>query len=215
MKREIIAYYRVSTERQGRSGLGLEAQQHAVAAYAKQNSLLAEYTEIESGAKGARPQLAAALAHCHKAGALLLVAKLDRLTRDPDFLGQLFKSGAEFHALDMPEANKLMLRVMIAFAEHEREQISARTKAALAAAKVRGVRLGNPNPKPAAMRGRATQDAQAANFAADILPVVREIEAAGVKTLSGIAAALNARGVKTRRGGFWHPTTVKNVISRI
>src|SRR5579862_7716530 len=134
---KFIAYYRVSTEKQGQSGLGLDAQRKAVADYLNggQWALLAEYTEVESGKRADRPQLLAALAHAKATGATLIVAKLDRLSRNVAFIAALMESGVEFTAADMPMANRLTVHVLAAVAEHEREAISARTKAALAAAK--------------------------------------------------------------------------------
>ena len=142
----LVANYRVSTERQGQSGLGLDAQRSAVAAYAAGRDLLGEFVEVESGRKDNRPQLAAALALCRQKRAVLVIAKLDRLARSVAFISNLMESGVEFVAVDMPQANRLTLHILAAVAEHEREMISQRTRSALAAAKVRGIRLGNPRP---------------------------------------------------------------------
>src|SRR5438477_9726116 len=142
-----VAYYRVSTARQGQSGLGLDAQRQAVCDYLAGQAgsqLIAEFTEIESGKRNNRPELEAALAMCKRAKATLVIAKLDRLARNLAFIANLMESGVDFLATDNPHATKLMVHMLAAFAEHEREQISARTKAALAAAKARGVRLGYP-----------------------------------------------------------------------
>ncbi len=142
---KFIAYYRVSTDRQGRSGLGLEAQQQAVCDFlARRGDIIESFTEIESGRKDDRPQLAAALDTCRKHKATLVIAKLDRLARNVYFISGLMESGVEFVAVDMPEANRLTIHILAAVAEHEREAISQRTKAALKAAKVRGVKLGSP-----------------------------------------------------------------------
>lgn len=154
---KFIAYYRVSTDRQGQSGLGLDAQHTAVMSHITGHSeLIAEFTEIESGKKSDRPQLAAALAACKKQKAKLIIAKLDRLARNVAFIANLMESGVEFIAVDNPHANKLMVHMLAAFAEHEREQISKRTKEALAAAKVRGIPLGNPRPDNSLIKGRST-----------------------------------------------------------
>jgi DNA invertase Pin-like site-specific DNA recombinase len=216
MGRRFIAYYRVSTDKQGRSGLGLEAQRKSVrdsiAAWA--GELVAEFTEIESGKRNDRPQLAAALAACRKHRAVLCIAKLDRLARNVAFIANLMESGADFVAVDMPDANRLTLHVMAAFAEHERGAISARTKAALAAAKARGTRLGAPDPARAGLAGRESQRQGARQFASNVLPIVTEIRRAGGGTLAQIAGALNARGVRTARGGQWHPATVRNLLLR-
>jgi DNA invertase Pin-like site-specific DNA recombinase len=143
-----VSYLRVSTTRQGESGLGIEAQRAAVARHVAGGCLLAEYLEVESGSKNVRPQLLAALAHAQATGATLIIAKLDRLARNVHFISGLMEAGIDFIAADLPSANRLTINVLAAVAEHEREMISARTKAALAAAKARGVRLGNPNGAP-------------------------------------------------------------------
>jgi DNA invertase Pin-like site-specific DNA recombinase len=212
----VVAYYRVSTDKQGRSGLGLEAQQRAVrdSVMAAAGQLVAEFMEVESGKRSDRPQLAAALAACRKHRAVLCIAKLDRLARNVAFIANLMDAGVDFVAVDMPNANRLTLHVMAAFAEHEREATSARTKAALAAARARGVRLGAPDPIRAGAIGRARQRISAARFAANVLPIVEEIRRAGAGTLAGIAGALNARGVPTARGGQWHAATVRNLLLR-
>lgn len=217
-----IAYYRVSTDRQGRSGLGLDAQRKAVMDYLNGGDwqLTGEFTEVESGKRSDRPELAKALEACRRQKAKLVIAKLDRLARNVAFISGLMESKVDFVAADMPEANKLTVHIMAAMAEHEREQISARTKAALAAAKARGTKLGWAIPGRAheqlhaARKGVSVRLQQADTFAANVLPIIRDIEAAGVATLKGIAEALNARGIKTARGGRWHATTVKNVMQR-
>jgi DNA invertase Pin-like site-specific DNA recombinase len=217
-----IAYYRVSTDRQGRSGLGLDAQRKAVMDYLNGGDwqMTGEFTEVESGKRSDRPELAKALEACRRQKAKLVIAKLDRLARNVAFISGLMESKVDFVAADMPEANKLTVHIMAAMAEHEREQISARTKAALAAAKVRGKKLGWAIPgreheqRHAARKGVSVRLRQADIFAANVLPIVRDIEAAGITTLMGIAEALNARGIRTARGGRWHATTVKNVLQR-
>lgn len=146
----VVTYLRVSTDRQGQSGLGLEAQRAAVAAYVAGRPVLGEFVEVESGRKDDRPQLAAALALCRQRRAVLVIAKLGRLARSVAFISNLMASGVEFVAADMPQANRLTVHILAAVAEHEREMIAQRTKAALAAAKARGTRLGNPRPDMAA-----------------------------------------------------------------
>jgi DNA invertase Pin-like site-specific DNA recombinase len=162
-----IAYYRVSTDRQGRSGLGLDAQRSAVASYidgVPEAQLLAEFTEIESGKKSDRPELAAALALCKKHKAKLVIAKLDRLARNVYFVAGLMESGVDFVACDMPYANRFTVHIMAAVAEHEREMIAKRTKDALAEKKKQGIRLGNPRPAESLARGRATMAHAGAAF---------------------------------------------------
>ncbi|WP_336490648.1 recombinase family protein [Methylobacterium nigriterrae] len=212
-----VSYLRVSTDRQGRSGLGLEGQRKAVADYlASGGSLVAELVEIESGARDTRPRLAEALALSRLHGATLVIAKLDRLSRDAHFLLGLQKAGVRFVAADMPEANELVVGIMAVVAQAERKMISARTKAALAAAKARGVRLGKPenlrNQGAGQDRGRAQQADRAAKRAQDLAPVITAIRAAGATSQGGIAAALNTRGIPAPRGGAWSDVQVRRVL---
>ena len=212
-----VAYYRVSTEKQGRSGLGLEAQRTAVEAFLNGGSwkLVAEFTEIESGKRAERPKLAEAVKAAKKHRATLVIAKLDRLSRNVAFIANLMEAGVEFVAADMPHANRLTVHILAAVAEHEREMISQRTRAALAAVKSRGVQLGNrSNIEVAQARSRQARMIQADQFASNILPVVLQIKRAGVQTLNGIAETLNARGLRTARGGEWRAIQVKRVLER-
>jgi DNA invertase Pin-like site-specific DNA recombinase len=217
-----VAYYRVSTARQGRSGLGLEAQRRAVTDFLNGGSweLLAEFVEVESGKADDRPQLEQALATCELSGATLVVAKLDRLSRNLAFLAKLQESGARFVAADMPEANELTIHIMAAVAQAERKAISTRTKEALAAAKARGVRLGGNRGNLDDLRKGPTRSAEVRSrqAAERALKVRRQIE---VITLGGnapslrqIAAALNERGITAPRGGKWHAAQVKAVLQR-
>jgi DNA invertase Pin-like site-specific DNA recombinase len=215
--RRYIAYFRVSTTRQGRSGLGLEAQQHAVNIFlhGHRELIIESFTEIESGRKNDRPQLAAALEACRKHKAVLIIAKLDRLARNVYFISGLMESGVEFIAVDMPEANRLTIHILAAVAEHERETISQRTKAALQAAKARGTKLGSPQPqKGAAIRSQVLQE-KADRFAANILPVIHGLQAQGITSYKALAQALNVRGIRTVNNRKWYGTTVKNVLSRL
>lgn len=215
---KFIAYYRVSTDRQGRSGLGIEAQREAVTAYLNGGNwqLIAEHTEIESGKRhDNRPELAAALAACRKHKATLVIAKLDRLARNVAFIAALLDANVEVVAVDMPAANKMMLQMMAVFAEHEREMISARTKAALAIRKAQGVKMGNrTNLAEAQAKGTAVVRQQADAFAANVLPVIDQIRRNGTTSYNAIAKELTARGVKTARGNAWAAATVRNVIMR-
>ena len=219
-----VAYYRVSTGKQGRSGLGLDAQRQAIAEFLGGGRLVAEFTEIESGKRNERPQLAAAMHRAKVTGAKLLIAKLDRLSRDVAFIAALMSAGVQFVACDMPEANELTVHLLAAMAQHERKMISQRTTAALAAAKRRGKKLGNPNGARVlsgapADRGRAravkTIRANADAFAQDRAAIVDDIRAGGITSYRGIAGELNARGITTARGGKWHPATVRALVGRL
>ena len=211
---KFIAYFRVSTDRQGKSGLGLEAQREAVMSYLNGGrwSLVDEFTEVESGKHSDRPELAKALAACKKRKAKLVIAKLDRLSRNLAFIAALMESGVEFVAVDMPHATKLTIHILAAVAEHEREMISERTKAALAAAKKRGQRLGNPGIAEVAKLGRAAASANARRFAANVRPIIEEIMRAGVTSHNAIAAKLNERNVNTARGGVWTHVQVGTIL---
>ena len=209
-----IAYYRVSTARRGQSGLGLEAQQTAVRSFVPADAVIVEeYVEVESGRRNDRPQLLEALAACRRHKAILIIAKLDRLARNVAFVSNLMEAGVDFVAVDMPHASRLTVHILAAVAEHEREMISQRTKAALAAAKARGARLGNPAGNPAGLekaRQRASQ--LACDRAEQARTVIEQIRAAGLTSVRQIAAALNARGVESPRGGRWHPASVRRAL---
>ncbi len=210
--RDYIAYYRVSTQRQGTSGLGLEAQRKAVVDYINGNGskVLAEYTEVESGKRWSRPELDKALAHCKKHRATLVIAKLDRLARNVHFISGLIESRVDFVAADMPEADRAFLQMAAVFAEWEGRKISERTKAALAAAKARGVKLGITG-KDRAKENKAAADA----VARSLRPVIKEIAAKGVTSVRGVAEALNIRNIPTPRGGRWHATSVARLLARL
>jgi DNA invertase Pin-like site-specific DNA recombinase len=220
---KFISYLRVSTAKQGCSGLGLEAQRQAVTDYLDGGSwqLLQEYREVETGKHADRPQLAAALHHAKITGATLVIAKLDRLSRDIEFIARLQKASTKFVCADMPDANELTIHLFAAIAQHERQMISARTKAALAAAKARGTRLGNPQGA-AAFHGKdgrtasiERRQAQADEHARNIKPVIEDIQAAGITSYRAIAVELNARGILTARGRSWYPTTVRQLLRRL
>jgi DNA invertase Pin-like site-specific DNA recombinase len=220
----VVAYYRVSTDGQGRSGLGLEAQKAAVSELCQRRNweIIAEFTEVESGKRNDRPQLAAALKRAKVTGGRLIIAKLDRLTRNVAFLASLQESGARFIAADMPEADEFTVHILAAVAQRERKLISERTKAALAAAKVRGVRLGNPNgAAPIRRAGKGTMAAVAAVRknaslrASDYGDIIADVRAGGAASLSAIANEMNNRGILTARGGKWHPSSVKNLLRRL
>ena len=176
--------------------------------------LVAEHTEVESGKRNARPELQKALPACRRHKAKLCIAKLDRLSRNLAFIATLMDSSVEFVATDNPHANKLTIHILAAVAEHEREAISERTKAALAAAKARGKKLGGPRLDEARRRSIAARSEIADAFAANVRPIIKEIRASGVTSMRGIARALAARGVKTARGGDWSDVQVAAILRR-
>jgi DNA invertase Pin-like site-specific DNA recombinase len=218
----VVAYYRVSTDRQGRSGLGLDAQREWCAAFAAGNGMeVADaFTEVETGtgsdALDRPPQLAAALAAARRLRCPVLVAKLDRLSRDVDFIAGLMAIRLPFLVAKLSaDVDPFMLYIYAALAEKERCMISERTRAALAARKWQGARLGNPsNLAAAGVIGAARTAEGACRFAENVAPVIREIRAIGVASLRGIADALNKRGVRTARGGLWAATQVSAVLAR-
>ncbi len=217
-----IAYLRVSTQRQHRSGLGLDAQRAAIERFASSESItiMAEYVEAESG-KGSdaldrRPQLAAALAAAKAAKCCVVVAKLDRLSRDVAFVAGLMAQRVPFIVADLGrDADPFMLHLYAALAEKERRLISERTKASLAAKKATGTVLGNPrNLAQAGNLGRTALIQGADDLAQRLVPALRAVRSEGAITLRSMAAALNRRGVKSPRGGTWHPSSVANLLSR-
>jgi DNA invertase Pin-like site-specific DNA recombinase len=229
-KGNFVIYLRVSTKKQGIDGNGIAAQRQACLDHLNGGNwhLAGEYTEQESGAKNNRPELEKALAQCAKEGATLVVAKLDRLARNVAFVSRLMESGIDFVAADQPFANKLTIHIMVAMAEHEREMISQRTKAALAVVKKHGVQLGNPDMKALGLSGREARTVNAQVHAENVYPVIERIRSFGVTTLRGIATELDERKVETpaRQAKIdsgktvfgdpeWHPQQVKQIIDRI
>jgi DNA invertase Pin-like site-specific DNA recombinase len=225
MTERAVAYYRVSTARQGASGLGLGAQRAAVEALCASRAwelVAPPFEEVESGKDRDRPELLKALERARLTGARLVIAKLDRLSRDAAFLLTLQNSGVRFVAADMPDANDLTVGIMALVAQQEREAISRRTKEALAAAKARGQRLGNPNGAAAFRRagkgtGAAVQAVKGAAIsrAESLRDTIRALQTEGVTSLTGIAVALNAQGIVTARGGRWHASSVRNLLGRL
>src|SRR6516225_6320961 len=207
----------VSTDKQGKSGLGLDAQRHAVQQYLNGGtwSLIGEFTEIESGKRNERPELEKALTICKRQKAKLVIAKLDRLSRNLAFIATLMDSGVEFVAVDNPHANKLTVHILAAVAQHEREMIAQRTKDALQAAKARGVVLGNPKLDAVRDRAVASVRADADRFAKNVAPIIREIQSSGVASHRAIARSLNARGVATARGCQWTAVQVGSILRRV
>lgn len=221
MTKTLVTYLRVSSVQQGRSGLGIEAQREALARFAEAEgfTIVAEFVEVETGkghdALAQRPQLAAALAEARRLKCSVAVAKLDRLSRDVHFISGLMAQRVPFIVAELgPDADPFMLHLFAALAEKERALISARTKAALAAAKARGTKLGNPRLAIAQPMGAAAGRAKAARFAEGVAPAIREAQASGATSLRQIASVLNARGIPTARGGAWAATQVRDILAR-
>jgi DNA invertase Pin-like site-specific DNA recombinase len=230
---KFVAYYRVSTERQGRSGLGLEAQRAAVVAYLNGGDwrIVAEFTEIESGRRADRPELDKALAAARLHRCPLVVSKVDRLTRSVAFLSRLLEAGVDVRFADLPQiegaTGRFLLQQMVAVAELEAGMISTRTKAALGAAKARGRTLGGPRIRKsdgaavvishdAQKAGAAAGKKRAADRAADLAPTIEAIRQTGATTLQAIATALDAAGIPTPRGGgTWRPVQVKRTLDAL
>lgn len=219
--RPLVGYLRVSSTQQGRSGLGIEAQRQALAQFAEADGfeIVREYVEVETG-KGAdaldrRLQLAAALADARKRHCSIAVAKLDRLSRDVHFISGLMAHRVPFLVAELgPDVDPFILHLFAALAEKERSLIGSRTKSALAAAKARGVTLGGPKIREAQKIAVERVMEIADRHARNVLPIIRDIQRAGIKSLRDVAAALNARGIATARGGKWYATTVRNAMAR-
>ena len=216
MNGKFVAYFRVSTTKQGINGLGMDAQRNTVMNYLNGGDwkLLAEFAEVESGKRKDRPELTKAVALCRKEGATLLIAKLDRLARNAAFLLNLRDSGVDFIATDMPHADKFTVGIMALVAEKERDLISQRTRDGLAAARRRGIKLGNPHPAKALQAARKVNVTLADDYAKAMMIIVQEIRDAHVVTLRGIAQCLNARGFQTPNGKAFQPQSVKNLVDR-
>ena len=219
---KFVAYLRVSTARQGKSGLGLEAQREAVRQFVVSRAgciIAPEFVEVETGKRNDRPELLKAINRCRVTGATLVVAKLDRLSRNAAFLMTLRDSGVQFVAADLPEANTMTVGVMALVAQHEREAISARTKAALAAAKARGRKLGGRRPGAGNVgryqrQGMKAAQAKAAERLALVAEDIRRLTGEGL-SLNAMAARLNAMEIRTSRGCEWTATAVKRAVERL
>ncbi len=215
-----VSYFRVSTKKQGQSGLGVEAQRAAVEAFLNGNgaTVVEEFTEVESGSNDQRPELDKALMACRLHKAILVIAKLDRLSRDAAFLLNLQKAGVRFVAADMPEANEMIVGIMAVVAQAERKMISDRTRAALTAAKARGVRLGgfrgHKANDDARRKAAIVKNSRANRFANDVYPAITAAQQAGATSLRQIAAELNRREITTARGGRWSAIQVQRAIDR-
>lgn len=215
MNLKFVAYYRVSTTKQGINGLGMDAQKAAVRAFLNGENLIKEFAEVESGKRKDRPELEKAISLCRKHKAKLVIAKLDRLARNAAFLLNLRDSGVDFVAVDMPHADKFTVGIMALLAEKERDLISERTRAGMAAAKRRGIRMGNPRPQRAVSLAVEANQRRATEFAGRLQPVLAEIKKTGITSLREIAVCLNRRGFKTPNGKAFAAQSVKNLISRI
>ena len=230
MSNRIVAYYRVSTKRQGESGLGLDAQQTAVEEFARRNGaeVMATYQEVESGKRNDRPKLLAAIAHAKRSKAQLVVAKLDRLSRNAGFLLTLQDSGLPLVFCDLPGANEMTIGVMALVARQARQAISERVKVALAELKQRGVKLGSSRPghwtpernerrmvglAKATRKGIIVRQANARTVYADLVPTIQSLRREGA-SLRTIAAKLNEAGHTTRRGCSWNPQQVRAILNR-
>jgi DNA invertase Pin-like site-specific DNA recombinase len=217
MKTRFVSYYRVSTDKQGLQGNGMEAQKNSVGRYLSSLDceLLGSFEEVESGADNRRPQLKAALQLAKAKKAILIIAKLDRLSRNAAFLLTLQESGVDFVACDMPNADRLSVGIIALLAQRERELISERTRAGLAVAKSRGAVLGNPNPTGALKKAREAIQSRKKGFAESVVKSIREIQSTGVESLNRIADCLNKRGEKTPRGSQWTATAVKRILATV
>ena len=215
-----VAYYRVSTDRQGRSGLGLDAQKASVQQFLNGTGIVlrAEFTEVQSGRDNTRPQLTEALKLCKLTNSTLLIAELDRLSRNVAFLAALQQSNTKFVACDLPEANELVIHILAAVAQAERKAISERTKSALSAARARGVRLGNPHlragTRESALFASRVRSRQVTERAHELQEVIEDAEKQGSCTLRQLADHLNGLGITTSTGGKWHANSVRRVVQR-
>lgn len=211
-----MGYFRVSTKTQGMDGNGMTAQREIVRRFVAglDGILVKEFSEVESGkwTDNERPQLAAALDYAKKINGVVVIAKLDRLGRNAEFLLRLQNSGVDFVCCDCPNADRFTVGILALLAQRERELISERTRLGLAAAKAKGVKLGNPNPEKALVAMVEANKTAKAEFAARVFPIIQEIKAAGIETLQGICECLNRRGISTRNGKSWYPATVRNVL---
>lgn len=220
-QRPLVGYVRVSTSMQGRSGLGIEAQREALSRFAEAEGyeLVSVLVEVETGkgfdALDRRPQLAEALSQARRRRCPVAVAKLDRLSRDVHFISGLMAHRVPFLVVELgSDVDPFILHLFAALAEKERAMIASRTKAALSAAKARGVKLGGPKLAEARELAVTAIKSLADRHAANVLPIIRDVQRSGAKTLRDVATALNARGISTSRGGRWHATTVRNVLAR-
>jgi DNA invertase Pin-like site-specific DNA recombinase len=214
--RKVVFYLRVSTVKQGADGNGIQHQMTVVNRYAEANGgkIVGQFIEVESGGKTdlERPQLAAALEKCKKENAVLVCSKIDRLSRNAEFLLRLMNSRVEFVCCDIPNCDRFTISLFAILAEKEKNMISERTKNALKMVKARGIKLGNPNPELSVIKMNEGARKGRIDFKNKIIPIINEIKSTGIKTLQGLADCLNRRGIATRNGKQWYPTQIRNLM---
>jgi len=216
--KKVVFYLRVSTVKQGADGNGIQHQMTVVNRYAEANGaeIVGQFIEVESGGKtdSERPQLAAALDKCKKENAVLVCSKIDRLSRNAEFLLRLMNSRVEFVCCDIPNCDRFTISLFAILAEKEKNMISERTKNALKMVRARGIKLGNPNPELSVIKMNEGARKGRIDFKKRIVPVINEIKSTGIKTLQGVADCLNRRGISTRNGKQWYPTQIRNLLVR-
>jgi DNA invertase Pin-like site-specific DNA recombinase len=214
--KKVVFYLRVSTVKQGADGNGIQHQMTVVNRYAEANGaeIVGQFIEVESGGKtdSERPQLAAALEKCKKENAVLVCSKIDRLSRNAEFLLRLMNSRVEFVCCDIPNCDRFTISLFAILAEKEKNMISERTKNALKMVKSRGIKLGNPNPELSVIKMNEGARKGRIDFKNKIIPIINEIKITGIKTLQGVADCLNRRGISTRNGKQWYPTQIRNLL---
>jgi DNA invertase Pin-like site-specific DNA recombinase len=214
--KKMVFYLRVSTVKQGADGNGIQHQMTVVNRYAEANGgeIVGQFIEVESGGKtdSERPQLAAALEKCKKETAVLVCSKIDRLSRNAEFLLRLMNSRVEFVCCDIPNCDRFTISLFAILAEKEKNMISERTKNALKMVKARGIKLGNPNPELSVIKMNEGARKGRIDFKNKIIPIINEIKSTGIKTLQGMADCLNRRGISTRNGKQWYPTQIRNLL---
>ena len=214
--KKMVLYLRVSTVKQGADGNGIQHQMTVVNRYAEANGgeIVGQFIEVESGGKtdSERPQLAAALEKCKKENAVLVCSKIDRLSRNAEFLLRLMNSRVEFVCCDIPNCDRFTISLFAILAEKEKNMISERTKNALKMVKARGIKLGNPNPELSVIKMNEGARKGRIDFKNKIIPIINEIKSTGIKTLQGMADCLNRRGISTRNGKQWYPTQIRNLL---
>ena len=214
--KKMVFYLRVSTSKQGADGNGIQHQMTVVNRYAEANGgeIVGQFIEVESGGKtdSERPQLAAALEKCKKENAVVVCSKIDRLSRNAEFLLRLMNSRVEFVCCDIPNCDRFTISLFAILAEKEKNMISERTKNALKMVKARGIKLGSPNPELSVIKMNEGARKGRIDFKNKIIPIINEIKSTGIETLQGVADCLNRRGISTRNGKQWYPTQIRNLL---